>query len=57
MEKERPFEEVPRPNETINVMPDKETLEEFIKSMHGEVTVYFDRELGEFVWVIERPKK
>ncbi len=35
----------------IKKMPDKETLEAFIRSLSGPVEVYFDREKGEFVWL------
>lgn len=33
----------------IKKMPSKKLLEEFLKGMHGEVTVLFDRNKGEFV--------
>lgn len=55
-ERRKPPEE-PRQEETIKVMPDQETLEAFMEGMSGPVKVYFDTELGEFVWLNERPSK
>ena len=34
--------------ETIREMPDKELLEDFVKSLHGPVTVQFNLEEGRF---------
>ena len=31
-------------------MPDKETLETFLEGLEGPVQVYFDKELGKFMW-------
>lgn len=43
----------------IKQMPDRDTLEEFIKGMNGEdgIKVVFNKEKGEFEWLEERPLK
>jgi len=40
--------------DTIKVMPDKETLEAFMEGMHGDVKVVFNSKTGEFEWLIPR---
>ena len=40
----------------LEVMPDKETLEEFMKGLvGGENNVVFNAETGRFEWIIDRP--
>jgi len=34
----------------IKEMPDKETLEEFLRGLHRNVTVFFNKETGMFQW-------
>lgn len=38
----------------IKKMPDKKTLEAFIKGMSGDPQVYFDVNKGEFIWFKEK---
>ena len=39
----------------IQKMPDRQTLEAFVKGLEGGVTVIFNLEKGEFEWVTPRP--
>lgn len=43
------IEREPRDPYSISEMPDKETLEAFLRGKSGEVTVYFDILTGKFV--------
>jgi hypothetical protein len=39
----------------IKKMPDRETLEAFLRGFHGKVDVVFNLEKGVFEWVVPRP--
>lgn len=40
----------------VTEMPDRETLEEFLRGMHRSPKVTFNAEEGKFVWSRPRPK-
>jgi hypothetical protein len=39
----------------IKKMPDEETLEAFVRGGHQSPSVVFNRETGEFEWLVPRP--
>ena len=41
----------------LNIMPDKETLEEFLNGMHQVPKVIFNIEKGELEWLNTRPDR
>jgi len=55
MEREPRFNPEKEFRPKIEEMPDKDTLEAFLK--HGEVIVMFNTEEGKFEWVISEEEK
>lgn len=41
--------------ELIKQMPDKQTLEAFVRGLSGGTRVTFNTETGQFEWVVPRP--